>query len=245
MMVIKPDRERRISIAGVLDPVRRPVDIDQSRTGFAALRTLRIYRFDKDSVIEGHAEEDEVYIVVLTGSIELTIDAAAPEHGLGPATLSAPQGLESTLCVAYLPPGASYRLVAKTQADVAYARATPAGVRLPQWFSCFKQAEAAGVSTLFEDSGHAERLRMQLLRVDAGDAGVSFSPSQASDAGCELLLHLRHVAPAASILVRTASRARAERIDSWDTLALSPGEHAVLQFSPCSSALLFAVMAYG
>ncbi len=52
---------------------RRPVDIDQSQTGFANLRSLRIYRFDAGSVIDGHAEEDEVFVVVMAGSVELTM----------------------------------------------------------------------------------------------------------------------------------------------------------------------------
>ncbi len=86
MKLIKADPNRRVEIAGLPVAPRRPVDIDKSHTGFARLRSLRIYRFDVDSVIDGEAEEDEVLIVVMAGSIELTMsgghsaDSSAPSH---------------------------------------------------------------------------------------------------------------------------------------------------------------------
>ena len=74
-------------------PVQRPVDIDRSQTGFANLRSLRIYRFDKDSVIDGHAEEDEVLIVMMAGSVELTM----MDHNAG----DSPAALDSIGCKRY------------------------------------------------------------------------------------------------------------------------------------------------
>jgi len=94
MKLIKPDQDRRIEIPGVPHPVRRPVDIDQSKTGFKNLRTLRIYRFDPGSVIDGHAEEDEVFIIILAGSAELAISAEGKEYS--PITLSAAPSTQSS-----------------------------------------------------------------------------------------------------------------------------------------------------
>jgi 5-deoxy-D-glucuronate isomerase len=123
MILIKPDKNRRIEIPGVPAPVERPVDIDQALTGFTSLRTLRIYRFEAASVVEGHAEEDEVFIVLLSGSAELTMSdelasgSASPDPSY-PVTLSAPGIASGVACAAYLPPGGAYKLVAITNAEV-------------------------------------------------------------------------------------------------------------------------------
>ncbi|MEP6645406.1 MAG: hypothetical protein ABJA69_12965, partial [Acidobacteriaceae bacterium] len=92
MKLLKADHNRRLEIPGVPNLVRRPVDIDKSQTGFANLRSLRIYRFDADSVINGHAEEDEVFIVGMAGSVELAMSEHDSIEGARPVTLSTPSG---------------------------------------------------------------------------------------------------------------------------------------------------------
>ena len=74
LRLFEPDHERRVLVPGVPGPARRPVDIDQSVTGFDTLRSLRVYRFDSGAVIDGHAEEDEVFVVVVAGRAELSVN---------------------------------------------------------------------------------------------------------------------------------------------------------------------------
>ena len=234
--LIKPDHNRRIDIPGVPGPVSRPVDIDPSKTGFSNLRTLRIYRFDKDSVIEGHAEEDEVFIVVLSGAIELT----AIEDPLGPPPdsiiLTALDGTQAGLaCAAYLPRHAAYKLVPRCDADVAYARATPSGRRSPRSF-------IAGSDVFLEETSHAERLRFRLTLLRKRDSQVSFIPVKQSEALCEALVHVQSVPPNA-VSATAASDGTPFPLDSWDTIALGSGENLTLTIAPGSAALVFVVMA--
>jgi 5-deoxy-D-glucuronate isomerase len=166
MILLKPDHDRRIEIPGVARPVRRPVDIDRSLTNFSVLRTLRIYRFEKDSVIEGHAEEDEVFIVVLSGSIELTMSVDPLEKG-SPVILAAPDGSGAVACAAYLPRHAAYTLIPQTDADIAYARASPASDRMPKVFSSKPRPDSSGVHLLLDEKTHAERLLLRLLCISS------------------------------------------------------------------------------
>jgi hypothetical protein len=55
MQVIEPDFDRMIELPGV-GPTPRPVDIDQSVTGFRDLVSLRIYEFADGTTIDGEAE---------------------------------------------------------------------------------------------------------------------------------------------------------------------------------------------
>ena len=91
MKLLQADHDRRLEIPGVPGLACRPVDIDAAKTGFEDLRSLRIYRFEPEGVIEGHAEEDEVYVVLLAGSAKLVITWGAAEEFSEQHTLTAPE----------------------------------------------------------------------------------------------------------------------------------------------------------
>ena len=242
MLLIKPDPDRRIQIPGVPAPVRRPVDIDRSMTGFTSLRTLRIYRFDQASVIEGHAEEDEVFIVVLAGSIELTL-ITDPSADPSPVVMSAPASGADVACAAYLPPLAAYKLVSKTDAEVAYARATPVGSRPPKVFHSSRRTEVAGAGVLLEETTYAERLRVRLFFFNPQAVDVNLSPIHEAEAACETLIHVRTPLPAA----RVASISKGPGVPIWlnsgDTVAVSPGERPTWNAAAGTAGLALIVMA--
>lgn len=241
MIIIKPDYDCRIEIAGIPDPVRRPVAIDQSRTGFFNLRSLRIYRFDAHSVVEGHAEEDEVFMVVMAGSVDLAIrDAGSPLDG-DAFTLSAPWKGGDVACAAYLQPGSAYRLTPRTDADVAYARATPADGP-PSRVFCSQPTKSGTEWEILDEAGYARRLRIRLFHVHAMDVNVTFKPVDASEASHEALVHVR-TAPSdwgCSILNGTD----VEKLESWDTLAVAPGESPLLSVARRSQASALVVSAF-
>ena len=237
MILIKADHDRRIAIPGVPLPVRRPVDVDQAKTGFTVLRTLRIYRFDKESVIEGHAEEDEVFIVVIAGAVELTVTDRSTT--LGPLTLSAADGAEGIHCAAYLPPGAAYKLIPKTGADVAYARATPSGIRPVKVFCSVARPADPGVTVLLEEVDHAERLRLRVIQCDGRERDVVFAPLQ--ETGGEALVHIRTPA-AESVAVVSKTQADPVWLESWDTVAAAPSDSVALHIAKRSLVLALIVM---
>lgn len=243
MILIKPDMNRRITIPGVPGPILRPVDVDQAGTGFSSLRTLRIYRFEAGSMIEGHAEEDEVFIVLLSGSVELTMseDASKPNTAATPANpvrLSAPDAGRSVCCAAYLPPQAAYKLVANRDADVAYARATPSGTRPAKVFSSF----VSGAGILLEETDYAERLRLRLVHIDERKRDSTPMLCNESEARCEALVHVRTI-PATGVARISESSAGPTLLDSWDTIALAPGDRVTLEVDMGSSLLALVVFA--
>ncbi len=251
MKLIKADHDRRLEIAGVPNLVRRPVDIDQAQTGFANLRSLRIYRFDADSVIHGHAEEDEVLIVVMAGSIELTMNqnnsADSQEQSSRPFTLSVANDSHSNPCAAYLPPHAVYRLIPRGDAEVAYARATPAGGRPPQVFnskipSNQVRVDDAGVAVLFEEATYPQRLRLRLVQIKATQHEISVPPIAELENTCEGLVHLR-TAPTEQAATMLSTDARATPLESWDTVSVTPGDHPTLRVAMGSSAFVLVVLA--
>ena len=129
----------------------RPVDIDQSQTGFAVLRSMRIYQFRAGSPIDGHAEEDEVFIVVLAGSVQLTMSECETSESSLQSSVSAVGSAKGDPCVAYLPPNGSYRLTPTTDVEVAYMRVTPiTSARSPKVFSGVDRSDSSGNVVLFE-----------------------------------------------------------------------------------------------
>ena len=242
MNLIKADPDRSLEIPGVPGFVRRPVDIDQSRTGFTALRTLRIYRFDADSVINGHAEEDEVFIVVLTGSVELTMSSDNWPDSQRHFTLAAAGDSPNAACAAYLPPHAAYQLIPRSEADIAYARATPVGSRPPKVFTPRARVNAAGITVLLDETIYAERLRLRLVQIDAQQNAVAFAPINELEAICEALVNVRTM-PAKRSAIITRTDAAPTLLDSWDTVAVAPGDRPTLRIDMGSSALAFIVMA--
>ncbi len=251
MKLIKADHDRRLEIPGVPNLVRRPVDIDQSQTGFANLRSLRIYRFDADSVIDGHAEEDEVLIVVMAGSIELTMSENnspdSQQNSPRPFTLSAANDSHSNPCAAYLPPHAAYRLIPRGDAEVAYARATPAVGRPPNVFNSQIRSDQvrldhAGVAVLFEESTYPQRLRLRLVQIKATQHEIAVTPIAELEDMCEALVHLR-TAPTERVATIMSTDARTTPLESWDTVSVTPGDHPTLRVAMGSSALVLVVLA--
>ncbi|MGB8014055.1 MAG: 5-deoxy-glucuronate isomerase [Terriglobales bacterium] len=235
MKVVKADFGRHIELAGVAAPVPRPVDIDQSQTGFRNLRTLRIYRFDSGSVIDGHAEEDEVFIVVLSGSVELTMTVGS-EPGQ-PKILSGPNDADGSACAAYLPPHAVYRLVPHNRADVAYARATPVGSRPPKVLPQAGTPHRKTQVTSLEETTYAEKLRLRLIQIDATRGPVMIAPMCESETTCEAFVHVRNVEAGAATILPSSGSASVV-LDSWDTVALTPGERPMLRIGAGSALVL-------
>ena len=237
MILLKADHDRKLEIPGVPGLVQRPVDIDQSQTGFKSLRTLRIYRFDPHSVINGHAEEDEVFIIALKGSIDLTMSTP---HGQGTAlhfTLAAGSDSPHAACAAYLPPHATYRLIPRSDADIAYVRATPVSSRPPRVFNPPVPGEStAGVTELLDEAEYAQRLRLRLLQVSAQRTEIAIMPIRESERTCEALLHIRSM-PAQRVATLTQSGAAPLVLDSWDTVSITPGENPTLRIATESSVL--------
>lgn len=242
MKLIKADQNRRLEIPGVPNLVRRPVDIDKSQTGFSNLRSLRIYRFDSGSVINGHAEEDEVLIVVLAGSVELTMSETDSEDSPRPFTLSAASDSQSNPCAAYLPPHAAYRLIPQGGADVAYARATPDGGSRPTVFAPHVRLDAAGNSVLFEEATHPQRLRIRLLQIKATKNDIAVKPIEKSEDLLEALVHVRTVPTELAATITKGNEAPTP-LESWDTVAVSPGDHPTLCVAGGSSATVLVVLA--
>lgn len=223
MKVIKPDHDRRIEIEGVPNPVCRPVDIDESKTAFKELRTLRIYVFDEGSAFDGHAEDDEVLIILLGGSIELTISGAGSNHG--PRVLREVSKAQGFPCAAYLPPQGEYRLVAKSEATVAYARATPVMARPPQFIDGCAADAASGATVLLEESTYANKLRAQVIRLEAKHDDAVY---RASSGDSEALLHVSFLAPSTESCV-LETRSSSSNLQMWDTAATSSTESSVLR----------------
>lgn len=239
--VIKADATRRIALHGVAEPVPRPVDVDQTLTGFKTLRTLRIYRFSPPAVIDGHAEDDEVYIVVLCGSVDLIMrsthwNANDVVHTLTAATLSGPVN-----CAAYLPPQAEYRLTPRNAADIAYVRAMPSLARAPAVISSAPLCSETGVYSLLKEEHFAERLRLQLQQIDAGPRGIDLAPMRRLQDRGESLLYVRTTPThgAAGIKVGAAPIAP---LESWDTVVVENDDDPTLHVAAGSSVL--ALTAY-
>ena len=119
MLIINADDSRLIDLPGV-GPCPRPVDIDQAVTGFNHLKSLRIYRFQPGPPIHGDSEGDEVFILPLSGAFDIVITgthgAEARVTGAGP------------IRAIYMTPHHAYRLMPRSPAMVAYARAEAVGI---------------------------------------------------------------------------------------------------------------------
>lgn len=249
MRVLKAHHEHGVELVGVPGLVPRPVDIDSTHTGFAILRTLRIYRFMPPYVIDGHAEEDEVFMVLLAGSAELVIRSEQWASNTTRFTLAAAGDLSHLPCVAYLPPHAEYALTPLGLADVAYARARPSLSRPPAIIAAAPRQQADGAWMLLDDSSHAQRLRIRLLQQDAGAQVTGFAPLTDSDTSGETLLHVRTTPSHGAISMTDmdagiSTSTSTSMLDSWDTLVVNPGERPRLQLTAGSSvtALLVAAL---
>jgi len=238
--LFKADHGRRIELEGV-GPAARPVDIDQAQTGFAVLRTLRIYHFEPPATIKGHAEEDEVFIVVLQGVVELQVRSEHWAFSDSRFTLEAAGKNGSVPCAAYLPPHAEYSLTPRSGADVAYARALPTESRSPAVFSTVPRRSGAGSQLLLDAESYAQRLRLQLWFAEANEHAADLAPGSHSSKSSETLVHVRSTRTRAVTV--EASGLPGTMLDSWDTLGLAAGEEANLRLAARTSAMSLIVSA--
>lgn len=235
MMVLQANQDRGVKLAGVPGRVPRPVDIDQTHTGFETLRTLRIYRFQPPHVIDGHAEEDEVFIVLLAGSVELVIRSDLWAGNSTRFVLTAANHRTQTACAAYLPPHSEYALTPLIASDVAYARARPSTRRPPAVLTAAPRLDENGMWVVLEGSEHAERLRIRLLHVGAGAKAAALTPIRECDQQREALVHVR-TTPAQGAATVDTSGARISMLESWDTIAVALRENPVLRIAAGCSA---------
>ena len=146
MKIIPSDHSRMIDLPGV-GPCPRPVDIDQSVTGFQRLKSLRIYRFQAGPPVHGDSEVDEVFILPLSGAFDMAISGTHP--------LAATVCAEGPTRALYMTPRHSYLLSPQGPVTVAYARAKARGL-MP-----------SRALTALDGAGVAEHLRYQLVTLAA------------------------------------------------------------------------------
>ena len=205
MLMIRPDYERRIDLPGA-GPCPRPVDIDRSRTGFSNLVSLRVYSFNESLVIDGEAEADEVFIVLMRGQAEIVVSRDGRE--VGGFSLRREGGSRAV----YMPPRASYRLTAITDCDIAYARVQPWGTKFPGTCGFAPAADRLDII------GHAVGMELALATVQAGE-DIGLAEGESSP---ERFIHVR------SDDEMTATLA-GERLHDWDSAALDVGEGGLLE----------------
>lgn len=230
-----------MALAGVPGLVPRPVDIDQTSTGIKTPRTLRIYCFAPPQVIDGHAEEHEVFIVVLKGTVDLVIRSEHWSNNTTRFTLTAADPHTRASCAAYLPPHAEYALTPQSAAEVAYARALPTASRAPAVLTAAPCPDGPGAHVLLDDMSHAERLRLRLLQVDEGPRTATLNLGLESGSG-EALVHVRTTPSRGAARVDTPGTA-ALMLESWDTIAVFAGECPKVRVAAGSSAFGMVVAA--
>ena len=243
MILVQPDSERRVDIPGAPGPVRKPVDIDETITGFRTLRTLRVYRFDKDSVIEGHAEADEVYLVLLSGSVEVAIRVSEDADVFMSVELSAPSKFEGVEGAAYLPPGAFYRLFAKSEADVAYVRAAATSLRAPRTFASRPVTGATDIVMILESGEYAESLRFRLASINVRDDRASFVPFGIAEIEKEKFLLVTGTSLTGRSLASVIIGTESIQLTSRNTVVSRPGEYPALELREGSDCLALMLMA--
>ena len=138
-------------------------------------------------------------------------------------------------------PMAAYRLIPRSNAEVAYARATPAGGPPPHVFRSHPVRDHSAMTLLWRKttirSGCAFVYCKSRLRKRR-----SCSPIQRSEDRCEALVHVR-TAPAEGVASITRDGATVTPLASWDTVTVLPGECPALSFKAGSAALVLVVLA--
>lgn len=204
MLIIRPDFERRIDLPGA-GLCSRPVEIDRSCTHFSNLVSLRVYSFVQGVTIDGDAEDDEVFIVLMRGQAKIMI--AKDDNKTDTFSLHCDGGSRAV----YMSPHASYRLTAGTNCDIAYARVEPLGTELP---------ETRGFATTGNQLniiGHATGMDLAFATVLAGEAIVPAEDGRSP----ERFVHLRAADEMRAIIA-------GEPLGDWDTAALDDGESATI-----------------
>lgn len=213
MFIVKPDFERRIDLPGA-GPCARPVDIDRALTGFTQLVSLRVYTFVEEAVIDGEAEADEVIIVLMRGRADVTVSSGGRQAG------------SFSLCQAggtravYMPPQASYRLTAAAECDIAYARAAPGDMKLPDTCGFVSAADRLDIAD------HALSMDVVIAAVRAGEN----CPLSEDGGSPERLMHVRSNGMTAAIA--------GQSISDWDSIVIADGERALLEVETGTAEIL-------
>jgi 5-deoxy-D-glucuronate isomerase len=225
---IPSDLNRKIRLEGVGE-VSRPVDIDQSVTGFSQLVSLRIYKFLSGQIINGEAEDDEVCIVFLSGDV--TMKVTGKEHHSW--TLQGRNNVFDGLPhVVYLPPHYHYKLSPHTDAEVAYARAKAEGRFPPRLITpgmLEQNVSTRGTNThqavQILREGEAEKLLCREFHLDQEHEQV-FEKSLS-----EQLLHVRLSSPDSNAFAKLSNAN--ETLRHGDTLAIDAGEQVTIHAADC------------
>ena len=98
------------------------------------------------------------------------------------------------------------------------------------------------VSTLFQDRVHGECLRLKVLRIAPLNGDTSLQPVEQADGRCEAFVHLQGT-PAEMVGSFSRGDAKPLKLQSWDTVALSPAENPVLLVKQGSAVTVIAVLA--
>lgn len=195
----------------------RPVDIDQSLTGFSDLVSLRVYTFACGMVIDGEAEEDELFIVLMRGTIDVEV--------AGGSTNSFALQTGSGVRAVYLPPHDRYRLHARSDADVAYARARP-GVDTAKMARAFEGMD--GSLAIF---GYADSMSIAL---SVATHGSDRALSELAAPSGERLIHVQSNDGGAICVA-------GQLLHDWQTLALGPDDCGKIELAnSCATILVVA-----
>lgn len=218
MRIIQPDFTRLVELPGV-GACPRPVDIDQSLTGFSDLVSLRVYQFARDMIVHGEAEEDELFIVLLRGTVDIDVAGGSSAS----FTLQTDRGIGAV----YLPPHDRYCLNARADADVAYARARPMDGKIRNSRS-FERVDGT-----LAVAGYADSLSIASSVPAASDDRVL---SQLGNSTGERFVHVR------TVNSDTLSVAGHDMHD-WQTLALARGEPCHIERARDNAAILVVAAA--
>lgn len=225
MLITHPDFTRRIDLQGA-GPCPRPINVDGASTSFTRLVALRVYTFAQGLTIDGEAEEDEVFIVVMHGLADITIS----QDGYAADTVALRRDGGSR--AVYMPPHAAYRLIAVTDCDIAYARAQPIG------FAFAATREFALHDRRLDVVGHATGMDLTLIAIGTGDAPALADAGH----GAERFLHVR---AAGAINPAITVALGAERLTDWDAAALSESDMPALAVDAGAGEVLVITAAAG
>lgn len=206
MLIVEPDFARRIDLPGN-GPCPRPVDIDRGTTHFDKLLSLRVYSFASGAVIDGEAEEDEVFVVLMRGAAEVAVTEAGTRAD--PFALDTDGGSRAV----YLPPHAGYRLTAPTDCDIAYARVQPP---VPQLNRARAFAPAGG---RLDVAAYAAGMDLALRSVPAGE---TLSLADREGGLPERFVHVRSDDGGVATIEDM-------RLTNWKSVALGDGEAATIE----------------
>lgn len=199
MLIVRPDFDRRIDLPGA-GPCPRPVDIDGTKADLKQLVSLRVYSFAAGTAIDGEAEGDEVFIVLMRGAADFAVTAAGERQ-----TFALREDGER---VFYMPPGSAYRLDAIGDCDIAYARCMPRGTTPgPRGF-----APAGG---RLDIADHATGMALGLAIATARGALAGSAGS------AERFVHVRSRGGAV--------RLSGERLGDWESAIVAAGEAATVE----------------